>query len=168
MVEGMIELINSNRYGSDLEGVRKNDLIRYQDKRGWFCQQWTTDALIGAGFREGFVQLNMSFSKQGVLRGMHRQDQSKLVQVLSGKIFDAVLQPETGRWCAFVLEEGQWLFVPPQYAHGFFVMSDTALVQYAVDKPYNTALEETFSYDAWGIAWPTTIEIVTSEKDANS
>lgn len=151
--------------GKKLDGVSKQSLIRYHDSRGWFSQQWTEPELMVMGFREGFIQLNMAMSKQGVLRGMHRQDQTKLVQVVEGRIFDVALNPETGEWGGWVLGEGEALLIPPQYAHGYFVMSDHAIVQYVVDRPWDKTKEEIFGYADYGIEWPTKINLLLSEKD---
>lgn len=137
---------------------------RMIDNRGWFSQVWTTGELKSLGFRGDFVQLNMSTSRHGVLRGMHRQDQTKLIQVINGSIFDVVLNPETKEWCGFHLVEGEMLYVPPQYAHGFFVTSDTATIQYLVDKPYNKDLEENFKWNEYGIEWPLSVPVL-SDKD---
>ena len=148
-----------------MDGVSKMYPVRYMDARGWFSQAWTEPELIAIGFREGFIQCNIAYSKHGVLRGMHRQDQTKLVQVLSGAIYDVVLNPETGEWQGYHLVEGECLYVPPEYAHGYLVTADTAVVQYFVDKPYNKEQEENFAWNGYEINWPLTLIPILSAKD---
>lgn len=152
--------------GARLDGVQLYSLIQYSDKRGWFSQQWTDTDLINMGFRAGFIQSNIAMSNQFVLRGMHRQDQTKLVQVISGRIFDVVLNPETGAWAGYKLVENDVLLIPSHYAHGYMVLSDTAIVQYFVDKSYQKDAEETFKWDGFGIEWPLKINPVLSDKDS--
>lgn len=140
-------------------------VIKYIDKRGYFNQIWTSDELVKNGFREGFIQLNMAKSSFGVLRGMHRQNQTKMLHVLQGKIFDAVLNPETGEWDGWILEEGDSIIIPPNLAHGYLVLSESALVQYAVDKPYDPNSQEVFKWDKFNIIWPLAIRPILSNGD---
>ena len=134
---------------------------RYADERGDFCELWkSTDKMRGE-----FRQLNIATSRYNVLRGMHRQDQTKLVMPVKGRIYDVVLEPETSNWCAVILDSNTALLVPPQYAHGYLVLSDDAIVQYIVDAPYNKPAEENFHWNAYGIEWPSTGDPVMSEKD---
>lgn len=151
---------------SALPGVRRLSATRYMDDRGWFSQSWTTDELVKIGFRPGFVQQNIAHSKMGVLRGMHRQNQAKLVTVVQGRIYDVVLEPETGIWAGFHLVEGDTLYVPPLYAHGYLALSESSTVQYLVDKPWNKDAEEQFGWSDYGIQWPLTITPILSYKDA--
>jgi len=161
----MINYIKNRLQGTVLPGIKHLSLIKHLDQRGWFGECYNLPELKEYGFREGFVQTNIAFSNHGVLRGMHRQDQTKVVQVLSGSIFDVALNPETKEWCGVVLNEGDCLYIPPQYAHGYLVLSATALVQYAVDKPYNVSKEEAFHWGAYNINWPLAIDPVLSNKD---
>ena len=148
-----------------LPGVQTYSLVRHVDARGWFTQAWTSDELGRLGFRPGFLQQNIAGSRRGVLRGMHRQDQTKLLTVVSGRVYDAILEPETGAWVGYTLEEGDAVYVPPQYAHGYFVLSETAVVQYFVDRPYDKAREEQFHWADYGIDWPLQVTPVLSHKD---
>lgn len=123
-----------------------------------------------AGLPGRFVQDNQSFSRKGVLRGLHFQlgrPQGKLVRVLSGEIWDVAVDvrrssPEFGRWAAFPLkpltDDGapEMLWIPAGYAHGFLVMSETAEVLYKVTDFYDPASERTVRWDDGdlGIAWP--------------
>jgi dTDP-4-dehydrorhamnose 3,5-epimerase len=137
------------------------------DKRGSFAQVWTYPELKQMGIRGDFLQLNQAKSSQGVLRGMHRQNQTKLVWPISGTIFDVALDVETGEHFGIELTPGMALFIPPQYAHGYLVVSSEAVVQYIVDAPYDKDLEEVFRWDKYGIEWPLTMTPLLSIKDAN-
>jgi dTDP-4-dehydrorhamnose 3,5-epimerase len=88
-----------------------------------------------------------------------------LIIPITGRIYDVVLDPESGSWCSFTLDKTTALLIPPKYAHGYLVLSDGAIVQYIVDAPYNKAQEENFKWNDYGIAWPTNRPIL-SEKDA--
>lgn len=146
-----------------LPGLKIIQHTRYADHRGDFCEFWksTEDGLRGT-----FRQLNLARSKKNVLRGMHRQDQTKLVMPVSGEIFDVALNPETGEWFGIVLDSSKGLLIPPEYAHGYLVLSDTAIVQYVVDVPYNKEKEENFKWDDYNIEWPLSQPPILSEKDS--
>lgn len=146
-----------------LPGLKIIQHTRYADHRGDFCEFWksTEDSLRGT-----FRQLNLARSKKNVLRGMHRQDQTKLVMPVSGEIFDVALNPETGEWFGIVLDSSKGLLIPPEYAHGYLVLSDTATVQYVVDAPYCKEKEENFKWDNYGIEWPLSQPPILSEKDS--
>lgn len=146
-----------------LPGVKLILHKKYVDHRGDFCELWKT---AEDGMRGTFRQLNCATSVRGVLRGMHRQDQTKFVMPLVGKILDVVLEPETGRWFGVELDGDTAILIPPHYAHGYLVLSDTAKVQYVVDAPYNKSAEENFKWDGYGIQWPNDVEVVLSNKDA--
>ena len=150
--------------GKLLPGVKIIEHKKYRDNRGDFCELWK---IAEDNMRGTFRQLNCASSIRGVLRGMHRQDQTKLVMPIIGKIFDVALEPETGRWFGAELDEDSALLIPPQYAHGYVVLSNTAKVQYIVDSPYNKSLEENFSYNNYDIPWPIEYHnIILSEKDS--
>jgi dTDP-4-dehydrorhamnose 3,5-epimerase len=150
-------------YGELLPGVEIITHIKHKDDRGDFCEIWkiTHDKMRGS-----FRQLNIATSKYNVLRGMHRQNQSKLVMPLHGKIFDIALQPETDKWFGVELDNRCALFIPPEYAHGYLVLSETSIVQYVVDAPYNKTEEENFRWNGYSIEWPTQEFPILSEKDA--
>ena len=84
---------------------------------------------------------------------------------LTGVIFDVALDTDTGQWFGIELDYTCALLIPPQYAHGYLVLSDEAVVQYIVDAPYNKAAEENLKWDAYGIEWPLNGDPVMSEKD---
>ena len=143
---------------------------RFEDDRGWFAEFFSERTFGAAGLSTRFVQDNQSTSRQGVLRGLHFQlgrPQGKLVRVLSGEIWDVVVDvqrssPEFGRWAAFPLkpvsDDGQMemLWMPVGYAHGFLVLSETAEVLYKVTDVYDPASERTLLWNdpELGINWP--------------
>jgi dTDP-4-dehydrorhamnose 3,5-epimerase len=155
--------------GEMLPGLQIIEHKKHEDSRGNFCEQWkiTNDNMRGP-IQDGwpFRQLNTATSTRNVLRGMHRQNQFKRVMPLYGKIFDVALEPATGRWFGIELDENSGLLIPPQYAHGYLVLSDLAIVQYVVDRPYNKAEEENFNWKNYGIEWPIQGSPILSDKDA--
>jgi dTDP-4-dehydrorhamnose 3,5-epimerase len=146
-----------------LPGLQIVNHTKYKDNRGDFCELWK---ISNDSMRGNFRQLNIANSKSNVLRGMHRQNQTKLVMPVHGQIFDVALDPETGKWFGIFLDTSNALLIPPQYAHGYLVISDTAIVQYIVDAPYNKLEEENFNWNKYGIEWPITGDLILSEKDA--
>lgn len=151
-------------YGEMLPGVRIIKHKKYEDHRGDFCELWKISE--DEPMRGTFRQLNLATSKRGVLRGMHRQDQTKFVTAVVGTVFDVALNVDTRQWVAVELDGSNAILIPPHYAHGYLVLSETAKVQYIVDNPYNKELEENFNYNDYGINWPSGIEIILSEKDS--
>ena len=150
-------------YGESLPGVEVITHTKFKDSRGDFCELWKSDS---DKMRGTFRQINLASSKYNVLRGMHRQDQSKLVMPLFGEIFDVALDVESKKWFGVVLDNTTALFIPQQYAHGYLVLTETSLVQYVVDMPYNKPLEENFRWDSYSIVWPTPFVPILSDKDA--
>lgn len=150
---------------------------RHGDARGWFAETYRRSAFEEAGIDLPFVQDNLVRSVGGVLRGMHFQlapaAQGKLVGVVSGRIFDVAVdvRPGTstyGHWAGRVLdgETGGALWIPPGFAHGYAVLSDTAYVSYKVTAEYDATLDRGFRWDDQevGIEWPIT-DTVLSERD---
>jgi dTDP-4-dehydrorhamnose 3,5-epimerase len=131
-----------------------------------------------AGIKLAFVQDNVSFSAKNVLRGLHFQypnPQGKLVQVLSGEVFDVAVDirlgsPTFGKWVGETLSAAnhKQIYVPPGFAHGFCVLSDTALFSYKCTDYYNQSNEGGIIYNDpdIGIVWPVT-EPIISKKDAS-
>ena len=150
-------------FGEMLPGLQIIKHTKYKDSRGDFCELWkiNNDTMRGE-----FRQLNIATSTRNVLRGMHRQNQTKLVMPVHGRIFDVALDPENGKWFGIFLDTSNALLIPPQYAHGYLVMSETATVQYVVDAPYNKAEEENFNWSRYGIVWPIEGTPILSAKDA--
>ena len=151
-----------NYVGTPLPGVVIIDRKLFRDHRGYFTESYKTSA---DNMRGMFRQLNTAQSTKNVLRGMHRQDQTKLVMPVYGTIFDVALDPETGQWFGAELDNSKAMFIPPQYAHGYLALSELSIVQYIVDAPYNRDAEETFAWDKYGIEWPITGNPILSDKD---
>lgn len=147
------------------------------DARGFFLETWREDryaALLGDGQR--FVQDNHSRSRRGVLRGLHfqtRRPQGKLLRCVRGEIFDVAvdIRPDSdtfGHWVGVRLSEENkhQLWVPPGFAHGFQVLSDSADVEYKCTDYYDPEGEGGVRWDDPGLSieWPLADPLV-SEKD---
>lgn len=138
----------------------------FGDTRGFFMESWNKARYAEAGIALDFVQDNLSFSQLGVLRGLHFQNpnaQGKLVQVLQGEVFDVAVDirvgsPTFGQWDSVVLsaENRRQFYVPPGFAHGFCVMSSTALFTYKCTDLYNPAAEGSVLWNDPDLAipWP--------------
>lgn len=139
----------------------------FGDSRGWFLESWNKERYKQAGIMEDFCQDNMSFSRKGVLRGLHFQSpnpQGKLVSVALGEVYDVAVDlrrysPTFGKWYGIVLsgEKKNQLFVPKGFAHGFCVLSETALFTYKCTDFYNSKAELCIKWNdpSIGIDWPT-------------
>lgn len=150
------------------------------DSRGFFLETYQADKYAQVGIVERFVQDNHSGSQQGVLRGLHyqiRQPQGKLVRALVGNIFDVVVDlrrssPTFGKWVGHHLsaENRLQIWVPPGFAHGFYVASEWAEVIYKATDYYAPQFERTLLWNdpAIGIEWPLLADQLPllSEKDA--
>ncbi|MBE0536532.1 MAG: dTDP-4-dehydrorhamnose 3,5-epimerase [Phycisphaerae bacterium] len=162
---------------TELPGVVILEPKVFGDPRGWFVETWSQKRYEEAGIRRSFVQDNVSFSRRGILRGLHYQypnPQGKLVQVLSGEVFDVAVDirvgsPTFGKWVGVALsaDNHRQMYIPPGFAHGFCVTSETALFSYKCTDYYNPAAEGgiLFSDPAIGIDWPVESPVL-SEKDA--
>jgi len=151
----------------------------YKDKRGYFFESYNKKLFEKNGITDNFVQDNQSISSYGVIRGLHYQlnpfAQSKLVRVLQGRIFDVAVDlrkdsPTFGEWFGIELSSENFLqlYIPKGFAHGFSVLSDTAIVFYKCDNYYAPEYEEGIRYDDpnLNINWRLTKrEIIISEKD---
>jgi len=149
----------------------------FSDARGYFLETYNARAFAEAGIAEQFVQDNQSMSKRGVLRGLHYQrekEQGKLIRVLAGEIFDVAvdLRPDSstfGKWSGFHLSarEQKMVWVPQGFAHGFYVLSETAEVSYKVTEFYAPEDERVllWSDPILAIRWPLQGEPILSEKD---
>lgn len=151
---------------TDLDGVLILEPIIFGDHRGFFLETYQKQRYMEAGIDVAFVQDNMSFSMRHTLRGLHYQyphGQAKLVQALQGKIFDVAVDirygsPTFGRWTGTVLtsENRRQLYIPEDYAHGFAVLSETALFMYKCSDYYAPEKEGGICWDdpELGIDWP--------------
>jgi dTDP-4-dehydrorhamnose 3,5-epimerase len=139
-----------------LPGVLLVEPRVFRDDRGFFREIHQQARYAEAGIGAAFVQDNLSFSKRGVVRGLHYQlqrPQGKLVMALQGEVFDVVVDirrgsPTFGKWVSTVLsgESGRQLYIPPGFAHGFGVVSDAALFLYKVTDYYAPG-------DEYGLRW---------------
>ncbi|MBP8304258.1 MAG: dTDP-4-dehydrorhamnose 3,5-epimerase [Phycisphaerae bacterium] len=150
----------------------------FRDTRGFFVETWNARRYRDAGITEEFVQDNISCSCKGTLRGLHFQHpggQGKLAQVLAGRVFDVavdirVSSPSFGRWFGLELssERCNQIYIPPGFAHGFCVLSDTALFSYKCTAYYDPRTEGGIRWDdpEIGIEWPPDTAPILSAKDA--
>ncbi|WP_412063576.1 dTDP-4-dehydrorhamnose 3,5-epimerase [Rubrivirga sp. IMCC45206] len=161
-----------------LPGVLLVEPRVFEDERGYFLERFHADRYAEAGMPGPWVQDNHSRSRRGVVRGLHFQrrcPQGKLVEVVRGAIYDVVLDlragsPTFGEWEGVELSDAthRQLWVPPGFAHGFAVVSETADVLYRCTAGYEPGDEGGVRWDdpALGIDWPVAREeAVVSEKD---
>lgn len=151
----------------------------FNDERGYFFEAYNQAKFNQNGISYNFIQDNQSFSKRGVIRGLHLQinpfAQAKLVRVLEGEILDVAVDirkdsPTFGQHFSVVLsaENKKQLMIPHGFAHGFSVLSETASVLYKVDQVYDKESERGIRYDDptlaidWGV---NPDEVIVSEKD---
>ena len=146
------------------------------DGRGFFYESFQALRYAEAGIPGPFVQDNHSRSSRGTLRGLHFQEprsQGKLVQVLRGTVYDVAVDvrrgsPRFGKWMAIELSDSSpsQLWIPPGFAHGFCVLSESADFFYKCTDYYAPEAERAIAWNdpALGIAWPVT-EPLLSAKD---
>lgn len=161
-----------------LPGVLLVDVPIYRDDRGHFLELWHRDKSTGPGLPERFVQDNVSWSRRGVLRGLHFQEphaQGKLVSVLHGSIYDVAVDirvgsPTFGRWVGVVLDaaSGRQIYIPEGFAHGFVVTSDSALVLYKCTETYHPGAEASllWSDPELAIDWPVAAPVLSAKDGA--
>jgi dTDP-4-dehydrorhamnose 3,5-epimerase len=151
----------------------------FEDARGYFFEGYNKNKFSALGIDIDFVQDNQSFSQRGTLRGLHYQNapfaQTKLVRVLQGEIMDVAVDlrkdsPTYGQHFGIRLtaENKKQLLVPQGFAHGFSVLSETAVVLYKCDQFYNKASEGGIRFDdhTLNIDWGMDLkEAIVSEKD---
>lgn len=164
---------------TELAGVLVIEPKVFRDDRGFFFESYSKKDYREHGIDEDFVQDNHSMSKKGVLRGLHfqaEQSQAKLVWVVRGEVFDVVADirpdsPTFKKWLGFKLsaETPRQIFIPKGYAHGFYVLSDTAEFVYKCSEYYSPANERGVIWNDPDLAidWPIQNPIL-SEKDAKN
>jgi dTDP-4-dehydrorhamnose 3,5-epimerase len=161
---------------SKLDGVLLIEPKVIGDQRGFFMESWRLDAYKQIGVSGPFVQDNVSRSARGVLRGLHYQQphpQGKLVGVLSGEVYDVVVDlrvdsPTFRHWQGYRIsaDNHKQLWIPAGFAHGYQVLSDDAVFAYKCTDYYRQECEVTLRWDdpVLGIDWPLA-EPIVSEKD---
>ncbi|MCA9042155.1 MAG: dTDP-4-dehydrorhamnose 3,5-epimerase [Planctomycetaceae bacterium] len=149
----------------------------YEDARGFFKETWQEERYAKLGVDVHFVQDNYSRSQKGALRGLHYQlehAQGKLVQVFRGEIFDVAVDlrrssPTFGKWTSAILSEWNHLqlYIPPGFAHGFYVLSELAEFSYKCSDYYFPEHERTLLWNDpdLKIDWPISAPPLLSEKD---
>jgi len=151
---------------TELPDVLLIEPVVHRDGRGFFVETYHADRYREQGIDAPFVQDNHSRSTQGTLRGLHLQlqrPQGKLIHVIEGEIFDVAVDvrrgsPTFGRWVSVNLtaENFKQVYVPPGFAHGFYVVSPIAQVEYKCTELYDPASEIGIAWNdpALAIAWP--------------
>jgi dTDP-4-dehydrorhamnose 3,5-epimerase len=162
-----------------LDGVVIVEPQVFGDERGFFKETWKSSAYGSQGLPTQFSQANMSRSVRGVLRGLHfqyREPQGKLVSVMEGRIFDVAVDVRPGsksfgHWVGVELsaENHRQLYIPENFAHGFIVLSDTALFHYLCTREYRPEFEVAVAWNDPDIAvkWPMEPTAI-SGKDGNA
>jgi len=150
----------------------------FGDDRGFFFESWNARTFAATGIPDGFVQDNHSRSMRNVLRGLHyqiKQAQGKLIRVISGEVFDVVVDlrrssPTFGKWEGMTLSarNKRVIWVPPFFAHGFLVTSDSAEFCYKTTDDRVPEHERVLAWNdpALAIDWPIAGEPILSQKDA--
>ena len=164
---------------TSIDGVIIIEPTVFGDERGYFMETYQKEEFKQLGLDVDFVQDNQSSSHKGVLRGLHfqyTQPQGKLVRVISGEVFDVAVDlrkdsPTYGKWESVTLsaENKKQFYIPPGFAHGFVVLSDSAEFTYKCTDYYKADDEGGIQWDdpEIGINWPIDDidEIILSEKD---
>ena len=163
----------------NIEGLKVITPTVFGDSRGCFMETYNYNDFKEAGINQVFVQDNQSASKKGVLRGLHFQinfPQDKLVRVIRGEVFDVAVDlregsPTYGQWFGVRLSEEnkKMFFIPKNFAHGFYVISDYAEFTYKCTDFYHPNDEGGIIYNDpdIGIDWPIdpNAELIMSDKD---
>lgn len=168
-----------------IESLSIPDVLRiipkvHGDERGFFFESFRADVLREHGVKVDFVQDNISSSTYGVLRGLHYQApphaQGKLVRVVVGEVFDVAVDmrrdsPHFGQWVGHILsgENKESMYVPPGFAHGFCVLSASAVFHYKCTAYYAPEAEGGIAWNDpdLAIAWPLPPDdIIVSARDA--
>lgn len=150
----------------------------FGDERGFFYESWNERTLKELGIEASFVQDNHSKSAKNVLRGLHYQiqnPQGKLVRVIAGEVFDVAVDlrkssPTFGKSVSFTLsaENKRMAWIPPGFAHGFCVTSESAEFLYKTTDYWSPEFERSLLWNdpALKIDWPLTVEPILAAKDA--
>jgi len=156
-----------------LPGCQVIEPAVFGDSRGFFYETWNAERFSENGLPTQFVQSNVSSSAKGVLRGLHYQwprPQGKLVSVLQGEVYDVAVDirrgsPTFGQWAAVVLsaENKKQFWIPEGFAHGFAVLSDTALFNYLCTDVYVKEADAGIRWNDADIAvdWPISAPVLS-------
>lgn len=162
---------------TEIKGVYIIEPKVFGDNRGYFMETYNEQEFKNNGLDYNFVQDNQSKSKKGVLRGLHFQKthpQAKLVRVLEGEVFDVAVDLRKGsktygKWVGVILSEEnkKQFMIPRGFAHGFVVLSETAVFAYKCDDFYHPEDEGGIMWNDpdINIEWPYKGELLLSEKD---
>jgi dTDP-4-dehydrorhamnose 3,5-epimerase len=165
-----MELIETKLKGACLVRMK-----RIEDARGFFARAWCRDTFAKLGLNPNMVQLNTGFShKQGTLRGLHYQEaphaEAKFVRCTRGAIFDVAVDlrpasPTRGQWFGAELtaDNGQMLYVPEGFAHGYQTLVDGAEMYYMTSAPYAAGSARGVRYNdpAFAIQWPLAVSVIS-------
>lgn len=147
----------------------------FGDQRGFFMETFHAKRYGALGIPESFVQDNLSRSVKNTLRGLHFQEpqgQGKLVQVLAGSVYDVAVDvrrgsPHFGKWVAVELSETnrRQLWIPPGFAHGFCVLTESADFNYKCTELYAPSAERGIAWNdpQLGIPWPVTAPLLSGK-----
>jgi dTDP-4-dehydrorhamnose 3,5-epimerase len=163
-------------FETGLDGVVIVEPRIHGDERGFFQESWKSSSYGAHGMPTAFVQANISRSMKGVLRGLHyqfRQPQGKLVSVIEGRIFDVAVDIRAGstsfgQWAGVELSaaNNRQLYVPEGFAHGFIVLSNSALFHYHCTTEYSPEYDTAIAWNDpdIGVKWPCE-PVTVSDKD---
>ena len=169
-------------FDTEIPDVKIIEPTVYADKRGYFFEVYNAQKFEKLmSFCPSFCQSNESFSKKGTIRGLHLQKepyaQSKLVRVISGTVLDVAVDCRVGsnsfgQYVAVELssKNNHQLWIPKGFAHGFQVLSETCILNYQVDSPYNSEAEVSINvFDTFiNIKWRPSDGIIMKESDRNA
>ena len=164
---------------TDIEGLVVIEPTIYKDSRGYFFESYNSGVHAEAGLHHTFVQDNQSKSSYGVIRGLHLQAephaQTKLLRVLEGEVYDVAVDlrkgsSSYGQWFGIELSQKNnlQLLIPKGFAHGFSVLSETAIIFYKCDELYHPESEIGIRFDDTDLAIDWKIpkdKVSVSEKD---
>lgn len=160
---------------TEIPGVLIIEPKVFGDARGYFKETFSAQRYRDAGITESFVQDNISFSLQGVLRGLHYQNpngQGKLVEVFDGEVFDVAVDirvgsPTFGKWAGAMIssQNHRQFYIPAGFAHGFCVLSQTAVFHYKCTQYYMPANEGGIAWNDpdIGIVWPISNPVLSAK-----
>jgi dTDP-4-dehydrorhamnose 3,5-epimerase len=162
----------------DLPGLLIIEPGVFGDRRGFFLESWNERRYAEAGMSGRFVQDNFSYSRRGTLRGLHFQNpaaQGKLVSVVQGEVFDVAVDirvgsPTFARWHGLRLsgDDKRQFYIPPGFAHGFAVLSESALFHYKCTQFYSPEHERAIRWNDpdLRIQWPVDSPILSARDTA--